>query len=303
MIDQNTFTLSLLFASYSRLNGVKSLTHREFLQTMKFLSQNHIEPKALLSDKAILDTLCPVASISKERMEGLLDSRIEHEHLLKECEKLNINLLSIVDEAFPERILRHLFSSTPPLLFTYGNLELLKEEQTLGVIGYSASNLQFTRDLALYCKNNDICAITINNKAFISALTEFEGKAIIIVPDNLYDLSMDLTLAPSIKAGRLLLLSTNPPKFARANIQVNARLVYALSKRALIIHSDLSKGAAFLSAHEELKRENSIPVFVNNAEDEKGNLLLLEQGAKSWNIKLDRAPKPPKTRFVQQELF
>ena len=67
------------------------------------------------------------------------------------------------------------------------------------------------------------------------------------------------------------------------------KLIYAMSDYSLVVSAEYRKGGTWAGAEEELKRENSLPVFVRTGDDvPQGNKKLLNLGALAWPDSIDR---------------
>lgn len=81
------------------------------------------------------------------------------------------------------------------------------------------------------------------------------------------------------------MLSPYHPKagFNVGTAMARNKLIYAMADYAVVVSSEAEKGGTWAGAREELKRENSRPVFVRTGEGiPSGNSKLLELGALEW---------------------
>ena len=111
------------------------------------------------------------------------------------------------------------------------------------------------------------------------------GSAVGVLADNLLKKSLERTSRIAIQENRLLLISPYNPnaRFMVGTAMARNKLIYALADFSLVVTSEYKKGGTWSGAIEELKRENSIPVFVQKATPEiKGNGKLILEGAFEW---------------------
>ncbi len=268
----------------------KPLSHGEYNTLVQWLIQEKLRPKDMLNSNVLVKA-CASTDIQEERLEKLLGRGVHLGFTIEQWQRYGIWLISRSDADYPIRLKEHLHNKAPVLLFGTGDRSLLSGGG-VGVVGSRNINYegsQFAEHVARLCVKNNIDIVSGGAKGVdliaMNAALESGGRVTGILADNLLHRSLETPMRLAIAENRLLLLSTQHPEFqftAWAAMTRN-KLIYAMSDFGLIVSADYQKGGTWNGAQEELKRTNSIPIFVYAQENmPQGNEKLLELGALPW---------------------
>ena len=181
----------------------------------------------------------------------LNNNLVEIERIIKEYEKLNIKVITIISDNYPE-LLKEI-NSPPIMLYCLGNIELLNSD-CLGVVG--------TRRATKYGK--DICSKFISDIAteeitIVSGLAdgidssahksclEVKGKTIAVLAGGVLNIypSTNTTLAKNIVENDGLLVSEYKPseQSLTYHFPIRNRIIAGLSKGVLIVEATEKSGS------------------------------------------------------------
>ena len=299
ILTEDTKAIFLLCGVFGIARSEKPLSLKEYNKLVNWLMRVGMRPKDLLQEE-VTDEASMGSGIDKQRLEMLLDRGTELAFAIEEWQRNGIWIISRSDDDYPKRYKEHLKKESPPLLFGVGNRSLLSGGG-LSIVGSHDGQIgkNFTREVAKLCAYNGMPVVSrgvwcVDQIAMDTAL-EAGGVTIGILAENLLKKSAERNYPQAIADGRLLLLSPYHPNasFHVGTDMARNKLIYAMSDYSLIVSADYKKGGTWAGVTEELKRENSRPVFVRIANNvPEGNTELLKLGA---------APCPALTNnFLQQ---
>ena len=300
-LSDDSKAILLLCAVFSSDSNIKPLTLIEYTLVVKWLIKYELRPKDML-DKENIIAVSKGTGLSLERLKSLLARGVQLGFTVEEWQRKGIWIICRSDKDYPSRILNHLKEKSPPILYGVGNKSLL-EGGGLAVVGsrnIDSIGEEFTKKVAKRCASNLMPIVSGGARGVdqisMKTILDTRGLAIGVLSDNLIRNSLDKKYRKAISEGVLLLISPYHPnaRFTVGTAMGRNKLIYSMADYALIVSSDFNKGGTWAGAQEELKRENSIPVFVridNNVP--KGNKELLTLGAKPW-------PKDINTKLSQQ---
>jgi DNA processing protein len=208
-------------------------------------------------------------------------------------------LLTYFDERYPQQ-LRDIFNP-PALLYTRGNIELLKSERFISVIGTRRATdygKRWTKTIVDDLIKHDITIVSgfaqgIDTHAHIAAFRE-GGKTIAVLGsgvDVIYPHSNKAFAKQLIENERGLLISELPmgaPPDAR-NFPWRNRIVSGLSKATIIVESD-EKGGSMITASmalDENREVFAVPGDLDRPSSAGPNMLIRESRAKLVRSPLD----------------
>ena len=200
-------------------------------------------------------------------------------------------IISRSDQDYPARYKKHLKDKAPPLLFGVGDRSLLQGGgvAVVGSRNVDADGEAFTRKTAELCAYNRMSVVSggargVDQIAMTAAL-DAGGITIGVLAENLLKKSLERNARNAISEGRLLLISPYHPnaRFTVGTAMGRNKLIYAMADYGLVVSADYKKGGTWAGATEELKRENSLTVFVrSSANAPLGNKKMLDLGALNW---------------------
>jgi len=114
---------------------------------------------------------------------------------------------------------------------------------------------------------------------------EANGTIVGVLSENLEKVALSRENRDLIVEGKLTLISPYDPLagFNVGNAMQRNKLIYALSKMALVVSSDYQKGGTWAGAFEQLEKFRFVPIYVRSTgEPQKGLEALRKLGALPW---------------------
>lgn len=295
-LTEDTKAIILLCGVFGKTRSEKPLSLMEYSSLVRWLISVDMRPGDLLHNENI-----PGASkgsgLDKHRLEALLGRGVQLGFAVEEWQRNGIWIISRSDTGYPVRYKRHLKDKAPPLLFGVGDRSLL-HGGGVGIVGSRNVDQEgetFTRQVAELCACNQMPVVSGGargvDQVSMTAALEAGGVTIGILAENLLKKSVERSARHAIAAGRLLLLSPYHPnaRFSVGAAMGRNKLIYAMADYGLVVSAEYKKGGTWVGAAEELKRENSLPVFVRiGNKTPQGNSRLLELGAIPWPESIDQ---------------
>lgn len=295
-LTEDTKAIILLCGVFGKDRSEKPLSLTEYSLLVRWLIDVKMRPGDLLQKDTIHDASMG-SGIDQQRLESLLDRGVQLGFAVEEWQRSGIWIISRSDADYPARYKKHLKDKAPPLLFGVGNRSLLKGGG-LGIVGsrnVDQAGEAFTRQVAELCAYNRLPVVSGGargvDQIVMNAALEAGGVTIGILAENLLKKSVERKARHAIAEGRLLLLSPYHPtaRFTVGTAMGRNKLIYAMSDYGLVVSAEHKKGGTWAGAMEELKRENSLPVFVRMGNViPTGNSKLLDLGAISWPDSIDK---------------
>lgn len=286
-LSEDTQAVLLLCGTFGQYNQEKPLSLTEYTSLVHWLIREEMRPRDLLA-RANIGEAAKGSHLPEQRLESLLDRGIKLGMKVEEWQRNGIWIISRSDSDYPCRFKQHLKDKAPPLLYGIGDPSLLNGGG-LGIVGsrnVDDEGAAFTRAVAELCALNKIPVISGGARGVdqisMQVALEAGGITIGILADNLLRKSVERNARHAIAEERLLLISPYPPTahFTVGNAMGRNKLIYALADSSLIVSAEYKKGGTWAGAEEELKRENSLPVFVRTGENvPDGNIQLQNLGA------------------------
>lgn len=295
-LTEDTKAIILLCGVFGKERSEKPLSLAEYSSLVRWLIEVKMRPGDLLQKDNIHEASMG-SGIDKQRLQLLLGRGVQLGFAVEEWQRNGIWIISRSDTDYPARYKKHLKDKAPPLLFGVGNRSLLKGGG-LGIVGsrnVDQTGEIFTRQVAELCAYNRMPVVSGGARGVdqisMNAALEAGGVTIGILAENLLKKSVERSARQAIADGRLLLLSPCHPnaRFTVGTAMGRNKLIYAMSDYVLVVSAEYKKGGTWAGADEELKRENSLLVFVrvgNNVP--QGNSKLLDLGATQWPDSIDR---------------
>jgi len=290
ILTDDTKAIILLCGVLGKDRSVDPLTQVEYSTLVSWLVKEKMRPEDLIKQENII-TAATGTGIEPDRLKALLGRGVQLGFTVEEWQQNGIWIISRSDEDYPTRYKKHLKDKAPPLLFGVGDRSLL---QGGGVAIVGSRNVDqegeaFTRRVAGLCVYNGMPVVSGGARGVdqiaMNAALDTGGITIGVLAENLLKRSLERSARIAIADGRLLLISPYHPKarFSVGTAMGRNKLIYALADYGLVVSAEHNKGGTWTGAKEELKRENSIPVFVRQGTNvPPGNTKLLELGAVEW---------------------
>jgi predicted Rossmann fold nucleotide-binding protein DprA/Smf involved in DNA uptake len=269
----------------------QTLSPTEWHQLSKLLSQNHKKPEDLLSIKRTeLQDLLSTSKLKEkvEKIHSLLLRGIKLSFHLEDLAKHGIQVVTIEDDTYPERLRLRLKNQAPPFLFYAGERELLGQpgiavlgsrhiDKTVSGIAKKMGEICGQRGLVLYSGG----AKGVDEKSMEAALNGMDGYSVGILAHSLIDEMRRTEYRKAIARKRLCLAT---PFLTNKGFQIwkamaRNKIIYALADFAVVIRSDSGKGGTWAGAMENL-RYRWVPLYVVQYEEQtpQGNQELIKKG-------------------------
>ena len=208
--------------------------------------------------------------------------------------RAGIWIISRYDAAYPRPLIERLGGSAPPLLFGYGDVELL-EQGWLAIQGSRNAaevDLDFASEVGASAAEHGKVIVSggargIDRAGMNGALTA-GGIAVGILVESLAKHARSAESRRFIGDGNLVLCTPYDPdaRFTVGNAMARNKLIFALAQHSLIAAAEVGKGGTWTGATEELARRrqglSATPVYVPSEHDGPWATALLEMGASSW---------------------
>jgi predicted Rossmann fold nucleotide-binding protein DprA/Smf involved in DNA uptake len=289
-LTDDTKAIILLCGVLEKDRSVNPLTQVEYSKLVQWLISEKMSPKDLLQHEDIASAAMRIG-IDQERFKALLGRGVQLGFAVEEWKRNGIWIITRSDKDYPTRYKKHLKDKAPPLLFGVGDRSLL---QGGGVAVVGSRNVDndgedFTRETVELCVYNGMPIVSggargVDQIAMAAAL-EAGGITIGVLAEDLLKKSLERNVHYAISDSRLLLISPYHPsaRFTVGTAMGRNKLIYAMADYGLVISAEHKKGGTWAGAQEELKRENSLTVFVRpGANAPLGNKKLLDLGAIEW---------------------
>ena len=286
----DTKVILLLCGVLGKESNAQPLTQSEYTSLVRTLIKFEMRPCDMLNSSRIPE-IAEYSKLDKERLNALLSRGVQLGFAAEEWDRNSIWVISRSEPDYPRHLKKHLKDKAPPLLFCIGNLNLLTGGG-IAIVGSRNVDKQgevFARQVARQCAMDGMPVVSGGARGVdqiaMNASMEVGGITIGIIADNLLKKSLERNARKAISSGKLLLLSPYHPKagFKVGTAMARNKLIYAMADYAVVVSAEAGQGGTWAGAREELKRENSRPVFVRTGEDiPSGNSKLLELGAMEW---------------------
>lgn len=263
---------------------------------VKWLLNANMRPGDLLKNDHTVEA-SNETGIERQRLKSLINRGANLGFAVEEWQRSGIWIISRSDDDYPSRLKKHLKDKAPPLLYGAGDRRLLKGGG-IGIVGSRNVDQQgeeFTRKVAELCAMNQMPVVSGGARGVdqisMNASLEAGGETIGIVADDLLRKSVARNARYAIAEERLLLISPYHPnaRFTVGTAMGRNKLIYAMADYGLVVSAEHKKGGTWTGAEEELKRNNSKPVFVRIEENTpSGNKKLLDLGAVPWPEQIHR---------------
>ncbi len=322
-LTEDTKSIILLCGVFGKNRSDKPLSLTEYSSLVRWLISAEMRPCDLLRKENIAEA-SKGSGLDKQRLESLLGRGVQLGFAVEEWQRNGIWVVSRSDADYPARYKDHLKKDkAPPLLFGVGNRSLLNGGG-LGIVGsrnVDEAGEAFARQAAQLCADNQMPVVSGGARGVdqisMNAALEAGGVSIGILAENLLKRSVERKNRQAIANGRLLLLSPYHPnaRFTVGTAMGRNKLIYAMADYGLVVSAEHKKGGTWAGATEELKRENSRPIFVRTGNNvPQGNEKLLKLGAIGWpdSIKKESCREQlaeivsnarPKNKVKQSSLF
>lgn len=290
LLTNDTKAIILLCGILGKDHAVKPLKQAEYNGLVQWLISQKMRPEDLLQHKNV-ESAAIGSGIDQQRLNHLLGRGVQLGFSVEEWQRNGIWVISRSDQDYPVRYKKHLKDKAPPLLFGVGDRSLLKGGgiAIVGSRNVDSDGENFTRNAAELCAYNKMPVISGGARGVdqiaMNAALDAGGITIGVLAENLLKKSLERKARNAISNRQLLLISPFHPnaRFTVGTAMGRNKLIYALADYGLVVSADHKKGGTWAGATEELKRENSLTIFIRLGEDvPSGNKELMKLGALEW---------------------
>ena len=212
-----------------------------------------------------------------------------------------INIISRISPDYPETLKANLKKSSPIVLYTKGNKQILQENSVAIVGSRDASNLalQFTDNVAKRMSKEYKVIVSgfakgVDKQALDSAI-KYKGQSIIVLPQGILTFESGFkTYYKQILEGNVLVFSIFQPKAGWSTELAMARntIIYGLAKEIYVAESKASKsrqgndtkGGTWAGAIDGLKKGRKVYVRLPESTEKNNNLELIQKGGISVDV-------------------
>lgn len=264
--------------------GVKPLSAGEFWALQR--KAGELDP---LIGAAAVDVaqLVDAGLDDAERLVALLSAGTAFAFERERLQEEGVQLVSALDDAFPQRLRQHLGDNCPAFLLVAGPIEFL-QLSAVGVVGSrdaSPAAMEVAGEVARAAAQHGRGVVSglargIDQAAMMAALQV--GAPVVGVPtEGVRVVARNSEVRSRVHAGELCLASPYGPgtRFSAGNAMGRNKVVYALADATLVVCSDQGRGGTWEGAREAIRRGfGQVAVWIGDGEG-PGNAALVKQGA------------------------
>ncbi len=292
MMSEDAKAILLLCGHLGGDGNEMPLNQGEYTRVVRWLVDKKLRP----SDLLIPDHVPPLvqeAGLDEQRLSALLRRGVLLGFAVERWNQSGLWIICRSDSEYPKRYRDHLKDKAPPILFGAGDRTLLQGGgvAVVGSRAVDATGEAFARDVAERCAREGVPVVSGGARGVdqiaMSAALEAGGIVLGVLADTLLRRSVEREARRALADRRLLLISPYHPEagFNVGNAMGRNKLIYGLADCGMVVSADYNKGGTWEGAVEELKREQSLPVFVRTGPKvPKGNLELLKKGARAFSL-------------------
>jgi DNA processing protein len=224
----------------------------------------------------------------KSRRPSLDWSKLEDEtaHLLEELREKSIDVLTLASKMYPVKLRATLGEEAPPILFVYGNPEIL-HQRSIAIVGSrhcSRKGLELTAKIASFFAENGFNVVSGYASGVDTAAHKGAGACgttTIVLPTGILEYKLKRSLRDCLSWGNSLVVSEFRPYqrwFVHAAMQRN-KTICGLSDAVLVIEAR-QDGGALQEGLDALKYDKPLYVirYASPPESARGNEILISKG-------------------------
>ena len=236
------------------------------------------------------DSMESLANSSDENIEKLLERSASMTFAIEELQQKGIQIVTFLDEEYPQRLVEKLGDFCPPVLYMSGNHKI-KDARFAGYVGsrsISEQDVQWTERSVSDNLKAGYGIVTGGAKGIDRVSLNYclsrGGAAVVFLPEDINKRIQESGDRSAILDRRLLIYSHTSPyadkgrnSFVAAAMERN-KFIYALSAATAVVRSDYNKGGTWAGATEAL-RHGWARVFAWDNKEYEGNQQLIMRGA------------------------
>ncbi len=234
--------------------------------------------------------------LNKTEVELFLDAKKElsnYAFMVEDLLEQGYNILPITSQDYSPTLKKNLGRAyAPPVIYTKGNLQIMKEK-SVAIVGSRKANdnsLEFTDNVAKNASNDYKVVVSgfakgVDKQALDSAL-KYKGQSIIVLPQGIATFQSGFKkYYKQIIDGDVLVLSTFYPKAPWSVQLAMARnpIIYGLASEIYVAESS-EKGGTWSGVMDGLRKGRMIYVRKPNPQEKNANNILISKGGKAVDI-------------------
>jgi len=283
MNNELSYWLALAHIPKIKTKRKNEIIVRLFEQNISIVDFFHLEQVSWENEFNLTDS---EIQLFKEAYSELSNYAFLVEDLLEQ----GYNILPITSKEYSPTLKKNLGRSyAPPVLYTKGNLQIMKE-QSIAIVGSRKANnhsLTFTDNIAKKASKEYKVVVSgfakgVDKQALDSAL-KYKGQSIIVLPQGIMTFKSGFKkYYQQIIKGDVLVLSTFYPTAAWSVQFAMARnpIIYGLASEIYVAESS-DKGGTWSGVMDGLRKGRTIYVRKPNSGEKNANELLISKGAKA----------------------
>lgn len=288
-LSEDTKAILLLCGHVGGEEGPKPLALSMYNRLALWLKDHGHRPRGLVEGPA-LEELTQEApeGLDLVRITQLLERGAAVAFAIERWMNKGVWILCRSDAGYPQRLRNHLGVHAPPILYGFGEQQLL-EAGGLAVVGsrnVDDEGGEFAAEVSRRAARQGMGVISgaargVDQIAMHTALEE-GGVVVGVLADSLLRTALQSEVREAIRAKKLVLVSSFHPEagFHVGSAMERNKYIYGLSDFALVVSAEYETGGTWSGAVEELKRDPHIPVFVRmEGRVPRGNEELVKKGA------------------------
>lgn len=234
--------------------------------------------------------------LDKSEVELFIDAKKElsnYAFMVEDLLEQGYNILPITSQDYSPTLKKNLGRTyAPPVIYTKGNLQIMKEK-SVAIVGSRKANdnsLEFTDNVAKNASKDYKVVVSgfakgVDKQALDSAL-KYKGQSIIVLPQGIATFQSGFKkYYKQIIDGDVLVLSTFYPKAPWSVQLAMARnpIIYGLASEIYVAESS-EKGGTWSGVMDGLRRGRMIYVRKPNPREKNANNILISKGGKAVDI-------------------
>lgn len=292
VLSADTQAVLLLCGSLGARRGgsASPLSTLEYSRLAQWLHQRGLRPGDLLSGFPEDGDATP---IPRERVAALLERSAALAVNVERWTSMGLWVISRGDDLYPRLLKSRLTKNAPPILYGAGDVRLLGAEG-LAIVGSrdaDADAERFATIAAERCAQQGVAVISggargVDSIAMGAAL-DAGGTAVGILTESLERAATSGRYRGGLRDRRLVLATPYDPgaRFSVGAAMGRNKVVYALSRWAMVVSSSEARGGTWAGATENLEAR-WVPLFVRDAENAPaGNLALVRAGGVGLSLR------------------
>lgn len=234
--------------------------------------------------------------LDKSEVELFIDAKKElsnYAFMVEDLLEQGYNILPITSQDYSPTLKKNLGRTyAPPVIYTKGNLQIMKEK-SVAIVGSRKANdnsLEFTDNVAKNASKDYKVVVSgfakgVDKQALDSAL-KYKGQSIIVLPQGIATFQSGFKkYYKQIIDGDVLVLSTFYPKAPWSVQLAMARnpIIYGLASEIYVAESS-EKGGTWSGVMDGLRKGRMIYVRKPNPREKNANNILISKGGKAVDI-------------------